>query len=85
MSGKGGTVASIIGVFEEDEEGATVDPSSITVLTTPTLDTSGYIVSAMLGGGTPHQLHRMTVEFTTSMGEHLFHTIEFRCLPIVIG
>lgn len=85
IAGKGGSIASIVDIYEEDAEGANVTPSSVAVLSIPLPDATGYIITAMLGGGTAHQRHKMTAEFITTQGEHLFHTIEFLCLPVLIG
>lgn len=85
QSGKGGTISSIVGVYEEADDGTNVPSSSVTVLSTPVSDSSGYIISATLGGGTVGQTHKMTAEYITTQGEHLFHTIAFDCKAVVVG
>lgn len=85
QSGKGGTISSIVGVYEEADDGTNVPSSSVTILSTPARDSSGYIISAMLGGGTVGQTHKMTAEYITTQGERLFHTIAFDCRAVVVG
>jgi hypothetical protein len=85
LSGKGGTISSIVGVYEEEDDGANTPSSSVTILSTPTPDVTGFIISAMLGGGTVGKTHKMTAEFLTTQGERLFHTIAFDCKAVVVG
>lgn len=85
QSGKGGTIATVVGIYEEADDGSNVTPSTVTVLTLPTVDASGYIITAMLGGGTAGLTHKMTAEFTTTEGERLFHTIAFDCKALLVG
>lgn len=85
QSGEGGTIASVVEVYEVTALGVKVVGSAVTVLSNPAVDQTGYIISASLGGGTVGVKHLMTAEYLTTQGERLYHTFSLDCRAVVVG
>lgn len=73
QSGAGGTIASILWNGFEDGDGA------CSVVTGPSIDVTGLIISVKIAGGTAGVRYVWTVRYLTTTGETLEHSFAFQC------
>lgn len=85
LSAGGGIIQEVVAIYEEAPDGTAVTPPAVTPVGMPALNTSRMVISSLLTGGTVGKRHLMTAEFITTMGEHLYHTIEFDCRAVIVG